>query len=197
MSANKGSQGGSWSKETHMKYNGLHTFNNGICNWIMNNLKPKTILEFGCGMGFYANYFSKNGAELVHAIEPDFMGNDFFHNTCLQFNFDATKDNIPEEIASRTYDMVFSLEVMEHIPIESHDKLFDLLCGKADKYIVFSGARIGQFGHGHIACRDEEDWRLQITKRGWSFDTDLTAKIRANSNKINVNHKKNLQIFIK
>jgi len=199
MDSNKGSDGGHWSKDAHLRMNGAHTFNNGICGWIMNNLKPTSVLEFGCGLGFYSNYFSSKGAATVHAIEPEKMDSRMFseERDCIQFEFDITKDDIPEKINNREYDLVFSMEVMEHIDRKYHDDIFDFLCEKSNKFIVFSAARMGQFGHGHIACRNQEDWRSEFPKRGFKFNPEMTEKIRKASNEINVNHKRNVQVFEK
>jgi len=193
-----GKNGGHWSKEEHLKQNGLHTFNNGVCDWVINNFKPNNVLEFGCGMGYYSSYFSRKGVDTVHGVEPKFMGNELFdeENNCLQFNFDITVDDIPEKIKNTKYDVLFTLEVMEHIDRKFHDKIFDFFTEKSD-IIVFSGARIGQVGHGHISCRDELDWRSEFIKRGYRFKEDLTKDVRISSNKININHRKNIQVFIK
>ena len=135
-----GKNGGHWSKEEHLKQNGLHTFNNGVCDWVINNFKPNNVLEFGCGMGYYSSYFSRKGVDTVHGVEPKFMGNELFdeENNCLQFNFDITVDDIPEKIKNTKYDVLFTLEVMEHIDRKFHDKIFDFFTEKSD-IIVFFG----------------------------------------------------------
>lgn len=199
MNSEKGKNGGKWSLQTHLKNYGPKTFNDGICNWIMVNIKPKSVIDFGCGVGYYSNYFSLAGADVVHAIEPEKMDSKLFNNerNCIQFELDITNQKIPEIIQNSKYDLVFSLEVLEHIERKYHDKIFDFLCEKSNQYIIFSGARIGQPGIGHISCRDELDWRNEFLKRGYVFENDLTNDIRKSSNIININHRKNLQVFIK
>ena len=139
-----------------------------------------------------------NGAKIVHAIEPEIMDQSLFDKEkgCIQFAFDITKDPLPKEIEEMQYDLVYSIEVMEHIELEYHSQIFDFLTSKSTN-IVFSGARVGQAGTGHIACRPEEEWRQEFLDRGFTFLEDLTQEIRQASNKRNTNHIRNLQVFKK
>lgn len=83
----------------------------------------------------------------------------------------------------------------EHIPIDKHEALFDFLVSHAGRIIVFSGARPGQGGHGHIAERAEHEWREEFVKRGCRFDPRLTIQARSMCNPRNINHRQNLQVF--
>ena len=98
-------------------------------------------------------------------------------------------------VLDKLFDTVISIEVAEHIPLEQHEALFDFLVSRAGRMIVFSGARPGQGGHGHIAERPELEWREEFTKRGCIFDLELTINARNQSNTRNINHRKNLQVF--
>ena len=183
-----------WTLEEHLKWYGKN-FNDGAAKWILDNGKPTSLLEFGCGGGYYCQYWSDEGTPVVHGIEPEQMDQSCFVNEgCEQFVFDVTKQAEPEGMQEE-YDMVVSIEVMEHVPLKFHTKVFDYLAGKNPRMVVFSGARIGQGGHGHIACRSEEDWRSEWLKRGFKFEKELTKQLRAASNPRNGNHVRNLQVF--
>ena len=56
-----------WTAEQHNQWYGKN-FNDGMNRWVVETLKPKTVLEFGCGVGWYCEFFSKNGVETVHGI---------------------------------------------------------------------------------------------------------------------------------
>ena len=73
----------------------------------------------------------------------------------------------------------------------SNEYLFDFLVAHTNKWIVFSGARIGQGGHGHIAERTENDWKYEFVKRGMVFEESMTNDVRQVSDEKNINHKKN------
>ena len=189
----KGKTGGAWSLDSHKIQN--HRFNNGLAEFVYNEFKPKSVLEFGCGIGWYCDYFSSNGASIVHGIEPELMDENYFKNEgCKQFCFDVTQDDEPEDMLDQ-YDMIFSLEVLEHIPRKYHEKVFDFLASKKPKIVVFSAARVGQGGHGHIACRPEEEWIQEWKSRGYVRNEELTNKVRESSNRRNINHIKNVNVY--
>jgi len=183
-----------WSLQDHIKKYKIN-FNDGAASWILNNINFNSILEFGCGPGYYCKFWSDNGIQYVHAIEPEPMDKKCFeNNNCEQFEFDITTQPEPKGILN-TYDCIVSIEVLEHIDRKYHDKIFDYFISKKPKTIIFSAATPGQKGNGHIACRTEEDWRSEFLKRGFSFDELQTQQLRNFSNALNINHKKNLQVF--
>lgn len=193
----KGVTGGAWTEETH---NTLYpkNFDDGLAKYVAKTLTPSSALEFGSGLGYIAKYINDNcETEKVHCIEPnDMKGVYDKENGPILFPLNIFTDTIPEEM-NRTYELIISIEVAEHIPFRNHTELFDFMVSRADKWIVFSGARVGQGGHGHIACRHEADWKSEFLKRGMTFMPDLTTEARKNCNAINTNHIKNVMVFKK
>ena len=138
---------------------------------------------------------SDNGVDIVHGIEPEKMDESNFTNEgCSQFCFDVTQDEEPSEMLSQ-YDMVLSLEVMEHVPRKFHTKAFDFLASKKPRIVVFGAARVGQGGHGHIAERNEEEWIQEWESRGYTRNQELTDLARKSCSKRNTNHIKNINVY--
>lgn len=189
-----GTNGGSWTLEQHQQWYG-YNFNEGASKAALELIKPESILEFGCGVGWYCKYFSDNGVKTVHGIEPETMDpNNFLNDGCEQFAFDVTSQDEPEGIHDK-YDVVWSLEVAEHIPHEHHKAVFDYLANKEPRIVVFSGARVGQGGHGHVAERPEEEWRSEWTSRDYILNEELTQALRKRCTPRNTNHIRNIQVF--
>jgi len=198
----------SWTQKEHKKlYPGLGA-NQGLGKWIVRETHPQKLLEFGCGTGVLLNYIhnfslSKKDRHIECAvgIEPEKMNEYFLNpNGPTQICADITEQDIsnhPIFIKNPHFDLILSVEVMEHIDRKYHQIVFDFLASKASKWIVFSGARMGQVGHGHIACRAEEDWRSEWISRGFTFLPTHTNSIRAHSDNNRPNHRKNMQVFIK
>jgi len=184
-----------WTPREHTVQYGLN-FNSGMAEYIVRYINPSSVLEFGCGLGLYC-YFLKNqlGIERVYGIEPEPMGRVFdAPDGPVQLTIDIFTGEHPKELC-KAFDLVMSIEVAEHIPREKHDFLFDFLVAHASNFIVFSGARVGQGGVGHIAERPEQEWRDEFVSRGMEFQENMTKQIRAASNAKNVNHRKNVMIF--
>ena len=184
-----------WTAQEHMARYGPN-FNDGMAGYIANTLKPASVLEFGCGLGLYCDYLKRAlDTEKVFGIEPEPMGGVFdAPGAPRQLAIDIFSHPHPPPLDER-FDLVMSIEVAEHIPRDKHDFLFDFLVAHTSSWIVFSGARVGQGGHGHIAERHEEDWKSEFLKRGMVFQEELSRQIRLACNERNVNHRKNLMVF--
>lgn len=192
-----GNQGGAWDESMHIT---LHpeNFNFGMAKFLLENIKPKNMLEFGSGLGFLSRHIVDNSnIQEVYCIEPNEIKGQYRETAFPKLlSINIFNDLIPQEI-KRTFDLVVSIEVAEHIPQDKHNELFDFLVSHTNNWIVFSGAHVGQGGHGHISERPEEEWKDEFTKRGMIFQTKLTKEIRHACDKKNINHRQNLMIFKK
>ena len=192
-----GEEGGAWSEEVHLA---LHpkNFNFGMASYIAKRISPHDVLEFGSGLGYLSRYIVDNSpVKESYCIEPNKIKGVYRENGYPKLlNIDIFKENEPKEIQKK-FDLIISIEVAEHIPRTNHDKLFDFLTSHADNWIVFSGAHIGQGGHGHIAERSEDEWKEEFVKRGMIFQEKMTKEIREASDKKNINHRRNILVFKK
>jgi hypothetical protein len=64
-------------------------------------------------------------------------------------------------------DMVFTIEVAEHLPIEMADDFVQLVANCSD-LIFFTAAQTGQPGQGHINCQPLEYWCQKFEKLGFT-----------------------------
>lgn len=184
-----------WTAQEHMRRYGPN-FNDGMAEFIARVLRPSSVLEFGCGLGLYLDFLKTElGIDTVFGIEPEPVGGVFDSpNGPTQFAIDIFTDNHPAAL-NRKFELVMSIEVAEHIPRERHEFLFDFLVSHTSNWIVFSGARVGQGGYGHIAERDEEDWKAEFLARGMLFQHEMTRNLRLACNERNINHRRNLMVF--
>ena len=190
----KGKAGGSWDRQAHEKLYGLNV-NTGLGDFLAEVVAPKNFLEFGSGLCGLANYLgTRVSLEPSYCIEPEVLPDGPLMQGIQLLNFDILSAPAPR-ILDSLFDLVLSIEVMEHIPEERHAEVFDFLVSRAGRLVVFSAARPGQGGHGHVAERPELEWRQELTQRGCWFDPALTMRARSMSNLRNINHRKNLQVF--
>jgi len=190
-----GSQGGAWDSSTHETLY-PQNFNHGLAEFIVKELKPNNVLEFGSGLGILSKYINDNAkSESYYCIEPNYIEGSYdnVHGPKL-LPLDIFNESHPH-VLNYKFDLVLSIEVAEHIEIEKHEELFDFLVAHTKKWIVFSGARVGQGGLGHIAERAEEEWRHEFVKRGMVYEKGLTNSIRLACDKENINHKRNVMVF--
>ena len=175
----KGSAGGAWTPCTHLREVGL---NLGVflMRFLAFELKPSTVLEFGCGLGTTADYLARfvpNGTH-VTCIEPEPMLSEVFSRRPLplrptQLAFDALEKSkassreCARTIERRGFDLVYSFEVAEHV--SSVDALVPLLARSTRKWLVFSAAHPGQIGIGHrrssMLSKEEVRPKLVVSAR--------------------------------
>jgi 2-polyprenyl-3-methyl-5-hydroxy-6-metoxy-1,4-benzoquinol methylase len=130
------------------------------------------VLDFGGGPGIYLTGFRNyarehygvtNSQQLkLVTMEPHPLGE------CL---FDGLKQDTTDllheplsEIPSRKYDLVMTIEVLEHIPVEFHHYVIQALTKMTKKWLVVSAAHPGQPGEGHIgpSMKTQKQWMDEI-----------------------------------
>jgi precorrin-6B methylase 2 len=169
--------------------------NRGLARFLTEIIRPKDFLEFGGGVGTLASHVARNcRVTRSYMIEPKIQLPPEPGLQLEALTIDITKNLAPRSL-NRTFDLVLSIEVAEHIERVHHERLFDFLAARAGAWVVFSAARPGQGGHGHVAERPEAEWRDEFVSRGFTFDPRLTSLARSMSDRKNINHRRNLQVF--
>jgi hypothetical protein len=77
-----------------------------------------------------------------------------------------------------TADCVVCLEVLEHIDPTYEQQALTNLVTCVDDILIFTAARPGQGGVGHINCRSRDYWLSQLGAQGLQQDTALEQKLR-------------------
>ncbi len=90
-------------------------------NWVKTNwdLKNKVVLDFGCGSGYGAYMISKVAKE-VHAVDIspkaiEFAKEKYSSDNINFYACDTTSEEIFDILTKKTYDIILSTEVIEHI----------------------------------------------------------------------------------
>ena len=79
--------------------------------------KPKTrVLDIGCGSGFWANWLAQKGYEVV-GVDPSESGIQLARNAYPKVRFEqmVADDRLCEQMGVEPFDLVISLEVVEHV----------------------------------------------------------------------------------
>jgi SAM-dependent methyltransferase len=130
--------------------------------YIAEQSRPDSVLDIGCGAGAYLKYFVARGASHVFGVDGIDPRSSFLSTE------DYAQVDLSEPLKlDRTFDTVICVEVIEHLPAEHEQVLLDSITRHAGDRIVFSGARPGQPGVGHINCRPVTYWLDEFASRGW------------------------------
>lgn len=149
------------------------------CDWppfryVVDLVRPKSVLDVGCGLGAYLKLFKQQGAA-VFGIDGSEYSDYHFVSYDEYAAIDLSKGHFPKKEA---YDLVLCLEVAEHLPEQVAETLVEYLVVSANDVIVFSAAQPGQPGRGHIHLRPLEYWVSLFEKRGWVVDAPATLAAR-------------------
>ncbi|HXH19953.1 MAG TPA: class I SAM-dependent methyltransferase [Chitinophagales bacterium] len=87
----------------------------------LNSIKRKTLLDIGCGLGYYSNAFGKIGLD-VTVVEPDKVSYEFCekHQKKIKRIIKVPLENYLKNAAD-TYDIIYCRHVIEHLntPLET------------------------------------------------------------------------------
>lgn len=153
---------------------------------------PESFLDVGCGEGVTVEIARRLGINAfgVDQLVQDDWPDHFFHQNLV----DAFR--LPSQV-----EMVYSLEVAEHLHDSAHSTFCDTLVEnmlEKDAHLIFSAAPPGQDGTGHVALRPAIYWRREFTNRGLTYSRIKTTELALLWNNIvsPLGHlSSNLQVF--
>ena len=145
-----------------------------IVKVLVDKFKPKSVVDFGCGIGSYLHYFSKFGVKCIHGYEGS--PNAF---KCLLVNPKyVERHDLRDGIKStKRYDLCLCLEVIEHISSKFEDTILNSLCASGYT-LCLACAPCNQGGTHHINEKPHEYWIKKICKKGFIFQEEVTEEIQ-------------------
>jgi len=144
--------------------------------WVGTFGKPKTMIDYGSGDGWWSHSFKQIGADTCYAVELDEIARE---HTPADVYFKQHDLRDPLEVL-QPFDLVICLEVAEHIPKhDAHNALLRTLAQSTGNLLMFSAAQEGQPGTGHINPQPLSYWIEAMEKWPYiKFSQDRTAVAR-------------------
>ncbi len=141
-----------------------------LCKKIFN---PGTIVDVGCGLGNTISEFRKHGIE-AFGVEGSGLAiskskeSEHIHQADL---------NQPLNLG-RKFDLVWCVEVLEHIHPKFVDVIVESLCRHGNRLLV-SAAPPGQHGELHFNEQPKEYWISKFTMAGFALSKDETIQFQS------------------
>lgn len=160
---------------------------------LVNNLvRPTSVVDVGCGIGAWLAEWRSQGVTDVLGIDGDWVDRRLLQIPGDQFvAHDLTR---PFE-AERSYDLVMSLEVAEHLEADHAPAFLDLLTSLGS-VILFSAAIPHQGGQRHVNERWQGDWAGDFTERGYVAIDCVRPRIWDNQN-VQVWYRQNIVVYVR
>jgi SAM-dependent methyltransferase len=135
-------------------------------NWIVSDLKVKSVIDVGCGEGVALRYFKELGCEVLGidglSIGPDIIQHDY---------------TLGPYRPHKRYDLCYCVEFVEHVE-EQFMRNF-LRTFRCAKMIFLTHAFPGQQGVHHVNCQIIDYWKGALAAIGYHYDYTLTQIARA------------------
>jgi SAM-dependent methyltransferase len=130
---------------------------------VMELLKPGSVVDVGCGRGTWLSVFAEHGIADVVGVDGDYVD----RRTLLipPDRFVAHDLTTPLRL-HRTFDLVVSLEVAEHLPVACAGEFVASLTSLGSA-VLFSAAVPGQGGTHHVNERWQDYWAALFAQRGY------------------------------
>ena len=130
-----------------------------VLDWV----RPKSVIDVGCGLGMWASTFSKLGVPTVHGLDGATVPTD----QLLIPSDDFTAVDLSKPVTlDRQYDLVVSLEVGEHLNADAAATFVDTLTS-AGPVVLYSAAIPLQRGAHHVNEQWPEYWAELFEARGY------------------------------
>jgi SAM-dependent methyltransferase len=136
----------------------------------------RSFVDVGAGSGGYAAEGVRRGWHVV-ACEHARAGRAMARRQGVEaYSFDLGRDP-PSDVAG-PFDVAYSFEAAEHVPAALGDALVRYLARLAPT-VVFTAARPGQGGIGHVNEQPREYWIERFAAEGLSYDEEATTDMHA------------------
>ncbi|MEM4360241.1 MAG: methyltransferase domain-containing protein [Candidatus Bilamarchaeaceae archaeon] len=144
---------------------------------LMNLLHPKSVVDVGCGIGTWLSVFQEYGVENILGIDGEYVNREklLIPDNCF-LPMDLSNPHFLPDIR---FDLALCLEVAEHIPESSAEKLIRFVT-KLAPVVFFSAAIPGQGGAGHVNEQWQDYWVNLFEKEGYCVMDIIREKIWSN-----------------
>lgn len=154
---------------------------------ILDMLKPRSVLDVGCGIGTWLHVFEKEGVTDYLGVDGDYVNKSLLKIPSEKF---LAHDLTQKLNLGRKYDLAISLEVAEHLPEVSANTFVESLTRHAD-VIIFSAAVPGQNGQNHKNENWPDYWAKKFAQHGYHFH-DVIRPIIWDNDKIDWWYRQNI-----
>ena len=158
---------------------------------LMKYVRPRNVIDIGCGVGTWLAVWKNFGAE-VHGLDGDYVDRSQLFIPAENFH----PANLEERFSiNAKFDLVETLEVAEHLTPARADSFVEDLTKLGD-VILFSAAIAGQGGNNHVNEQMQSYWAEKFLRLGY-VGIDCIRPQVWNNRQIESWYRQNVIVYVK
>ena len=136
---------------------------------IQKEINPNSVLDAGCAMGFLVEKLREKGIEAWGVDISEYAIGQVAPSVKEYCWVGSVADPFP-----RKYDLIVSIEVLEHLPPENAEQAVANLCAFTDD-VLFSSTPYDYKEASHFNVQPVEYWAELFAKEGFTRDVDFNG----------------------
>lgn len=155
-----------YTRQQQLARNKQDHFDPAFMDYMLQTLAPRTILDLGCGAGWYVDHAKAAGCS-VTGIDYADGSHGLQHDLSLPL------------LLNEQYDLVLCLEVAQYMEPESIEQLVRNCITYAGKHVIFSAAHIGQKCPNAVTLQDKPYYIELFNRNGFIESIVRSEQFRA------------------
>lgn len=145
----------------------LLRFFGGIADRVIADIGPSTVLDAGCAIGLLVESLRARGADASGIDLSSYAIGQVHESVRAYCHHGSIADELP-----RQYDLIVSIEVLEHMPARAAEAAIANFCRHTDD-VVFSSSPSDYKEPTHVNVHPPEYWASEFARHGFYRDVDF------------------------
>jgi SAM-dependent methyltransferase len=141
----------------------------GIAGRLVDDIGPTSVLDAGCAMGFLVEKLRERGVEAFGIDISEYAIQNVYPDIQDYCWVGSVLESFPQR-----YDLIVSIEVLEHLPPEEAQPAISNLCAHSDD-VIFSATPTDFTEPTHLNVQPPEHWAKLFARQGFYRDMDFEA----------------------
>jgi len=168
-----------------------HLAARSILPHVFASVRPRSVVDVGCGVGTWLAAAHQCGAERLVGLEGDWVD----EGDLRAQDIELIRADLEEPVRlGEEFDLAMSLEVAEHLTPERGESFVGDLC-RLSKAVLFGAAIPGQGGVNHLNERWQSYW-VELFERHDYRPIDLVRPLHWNDRSIPVHYRQNTLLYV-